>query len=127
MGVLLLKRGLFIILLVGILSACGQQEQSNNTPSLKQEGIIVDIVKNQNKWNQILVVPNVNEKAISNKTKNELVKIAQEKEGAYYSLKPGKYEELAVGTHVIVYWNGLQLDSNPPQRKAEKIKIILNK
>ena len=50
---------------------------------------------------------------------NELIKIAQEKGGAYYSFETGKHEDLEVGAHVIVYWNGQQLDSNPPQRGLE--------
>ena len=123
-----MKKALFYILLVCILSACtGQQEQSSNNSLLEQEGVIVEIKENQDRWNRILVVPNINEEDISSKKNDELIELAQEKEGAYYGLEPEKFEELEVGTHVIVYWNGSQEDSDPPQRRAEKIEIISKK
>lgn len=111
-----------------LLAGCGQ-EQANNTKNKsssleQQEGIIVDIKENQDGRSQILVVPNISEEDISNKKDDELIKIAQEKDGAYYSFKTGKYEELEVGAHVIVYWNGNQLDSDPPQRGIEKVDVV---
>src|SRR5699024_7473799 len=87
MGVKQLKRILYLILLVSIMSAC-----SNGTSLLKQEGIIVEINERQDRWNQILVVPNISEDDISNKTTTELMEMAQENDGAYYSLEPGEYE-----------------------------------
>lgn len=117
----MLKNKLHFILLVIMLSACGQQqvEESSNNSHLQQEGIIVGI-----KGHQILVVPNIEKEDISNKTTDELNEMAQKKDGAYYSLYPGMYEELEVGAHVIVYWNGNQEESDPPQRVAEKIDIV---
>lgn len=111
-----------------LVAGCGQ-EQANNTKNKsssleQQEGIIVDIKENQDGQGQILVVPNIGEEDIFNKKNGELIKIAQEKDGAYYSFKTGKYEELEVGAHVIVYWNGNQLDSDPPQRGIEKVDVI---
>ena len=98
-----------------------EQEETNLE---QQEGIIVDIKEHPDGRNQILVVPNILDEDISNKKLDELIRLAQEKGGAYYSFEIGKYEELEVGAHVIVYWNGLQLDSNPPQRGLEKVDII---
>lgn len=105
-----------------LMVGCGQEE----TNLEHQEGIIVGIkeIENQDGWSQILVVPNISEGDISNKKDVELIKIAQEKEGAYYGFETGKHEDLEVGAHVIVYWNGQQLDSNPPQRRIEKVDII---
>ncbi|MBB4825071.1 hypothetical protein HNO89_002297 [Sporosarcina luteola] len=122
------KRLALSVALSFLIAGCGQ-EQANNTEnyssSLKQqEGIIVDIKKNQDGRSQILVVPNTNEEDISNKKDDELIKIAQEKDGAYYSFETGKYEELEVGAHVIVFWNGSQLDSDPPQRGIIKVDVI---
>ncbi|MFA9458378.1 DUF3221 domain-containing protein [Halalkalibacter sp. AB-rgal2] len=116
-----MKRGLSFGFLVSIilLSACGQQGEI-----LEQEGIIVEIKDNQDKWNQILVVSNINEGDIVNKTTDELIEMAQGKDGAYYSLEPSMYEKLEVGTHVIVYWNRNQELSEPPQREAEKIDVV---
>ena len=98
-----------------LVAGCGQ-EQANNTENKsgsleQQEGIIVDIKENQGGRSQILVVPNISEEDTSNKKDDELIKIAQEKDGAYYGFETGKYEELEVGAHVIVYWNGDQLKS----------------
>nr|WP_269135805.1 DUF3221 domain-containing protein [Sporosarcina cyprini] len=90
----------------------------------QQEGIIVDIKENQNGRSQILVVPNISKEDISNKEEEELIKIAQENDGAYYGYETGKYKELEVGTYVIVYWNGNQLDSDPPQRGIERVDAV---
>jgi len=117
------------VALIFLVAGCGQ-EQTNNTENKsgsleKQEGIIVDIKESQDGWSQILVVPNISEEDISSKKDDELIKIAQEKDGAYYSFETGKYEEeLEVGAHVIVYWNGNQLDSDPPQRGIEKVDVV---
>ena len=115
---------LFLILLVSIMGACGQEQSSNDTSLLEQEGIIVEVKEHQGRWNQILVVPNISEDDISNKTTAELIEMAQENDGAYYGFGPGEYEEFRVGTHVIVYWNGDQEDSDPPQREAQKIDVV---
>ncbi|MHA6259045.1 DUF3221 domain-containing protein [Sporosarcina sp. CAU 1771] len=116
------------VVLIFLVVGCGQ-DQTNNTDNKsgsfeQQEGIIVDIKENQDGRSQILVVPNISEDDISDKNDDELIKIAQEKDGAYYGFETGKYEELEVGTHVIVYWNGNQADSDPPQRGIEKIDVI---
>lgn len=116
-----MKKLLTLAFALGFLVGCGQE----HTKKLEQqEGIIVDIKEHSEGINQMLVVPNILEEDISNKKLDELIKLAQEKGGAYYSFKIGKYEELEVGSHVIVYWNGSQLDSNPPQRGVEKVDII---
>ncbi|GAB0169060.1 DUF3221 domain-containing protein [Lysinibacillus sp. CTST325] len=103
-----------------LIAGCGQEA----TNLEHQEGIIVDIKELSDGINQILVVPNVLHEDISNKKLDELIKLAQEKGGAYYSFEIGKYVDLQVGTHVIVYWDGSQLDSNPPQRGLDKVDII---
>ena len=113
---------LFIVLSF-LVAGCGQ-EQTKKTDLEQQEGIIVDIREHQNGRNQMLVVPNITEEDISNKRLNELIRLAQEKDGAYYSFEIGEYKELEVGARVIVYWNGFQLDSNPPQRGLKKLEII---
>ena len=113
----------FSIVLSFLVAGCGQ-EKTNSTNFEQQEGIIANIKENQNGRGQILDVPNISEEDISNKKEEELIKIAQEKDGAYYGFEMDKYEELEVGAHVIVYWNGTQLDSNPPQRGLEKVDVI---
>ena len=111
-----------VIALSFLIAGCGQEE----TKLEHQEGIIVDIkeIEYQDGWSHILVVPNISEEDISNKTHHELIKMAKEKEGAYYGFETSKHEDLEVGAHVIVYWNGQQLDSNPPKRRIEKVDVI---
>lgn len=127
-GRLIKKLLILFVVLSFLVTGCGQ-EQENNTEDMsssseQQEGIIVDIRETRDGWRQILVVPNISEEDISNKKEEELIKIAQEKDGAYYSFETSKYKELEVGAHVIVYWNGDQLDSDPPQRGIEKVNVV---
>lgn len=117
-----------LIAVIFLAVACGQEESTNpgnGSDSLeKQEGLIVEIRKTEEDWRQILVVPDVNEEEIANKSEEELMKIAQDKKGAYYGFEKDEYKELEVGMYVIVSWDGLQLDSDPPQRGIEKVEII---
>ncbi len=116
------------VVLIFLVVGCGQGKTSgteNKDGSLEQqEGIIVDIQKQQKGRSQILVIPNINKDDISNKNQSELIKMAQKKGGAYYGFETDKYKELNVGDHVNVYWNGSQGDSDPPQREIEKIDVI---
>ena len=111
-----------------LIAGCGQEQENNaedkGSTSKQQEGIIVDIKETQDGRSQILVVPNISEEDISNKKEDELINLAQEKDGAYYSFETSKYKELEVGAHVIVYWNGEQLDSDPPQRGIDKVDVV---
>lgn len=111
-----------------LLASCGQEETNNaqdkDSTSNQQEGIIVDIRETQDGWSQLLIVPNISEEDIYNKKENELIHLAQEKGGAYYSYETSKYKELEVGAHIMVYWNGAQLDSDPPQRGIEKVDVV---
>ena len=111
-----------------LIAGCGQEQpndaEDKGSTSKQQEGIIVDIRETQDGRSQILVVPNISEEDISNKKEDELINLAQEKEGAYYGFETSKYKELEVGAHVIVYWDGAQLDSDPPQRGIEKVDVV---
>lgn len=117
-----------LVVVVFLAVACGQEESTNprsDSDSLeKQEGLIVEIRTTEEDWRQILVVPDISEEDIANKKEEELMKIAQEKNGAYYGFEKDEYKELEVGMYVIVSWDGLQLDSDPPQRGIEKLEVI---
>ena len=120
------NRLVLFILLIVLLTGCslGLENRKENNSLEQQEGIIASIRENQDGWNQILVIPNVDEADISNKTEEELIQIAQENNGAYYGFKSDRYDNLKVGTEVIVYWDGSQLDSDPPQRGIEKVDVL---
>ncbi|MDX5475691.1 MAG: YobA family protein [Bacillaceae bacterium] len=122
-----MKRVLSFILIVFWLSACGQQVEVNNSSPYKQEGIIGEITQTQNNRKQLLLIPNTDLEDISNKGGNELHRLAQEKDGAFYSFMSSDYNQLEVGMKVIVHWNGNQDDTDPPQRGADKIEIVSNK
>lgn len=111
----MLRSILFLTFLVIVLGACGQREV--------HEGIIAQIKEGRNELNQILIISNIDEGDIANKNNEELMNVAQENDGAYYSFKPTDYESLEVGMQVIIYWNGNQDDSAPPQRDAESVDI----
>lgn len=123
-----LKSVLIFILFVFVLCACEQQGESNNNlssnniPLEQHQGIIVE-----KKDNQVLVLSNTDEENITNNTVDELIIMAQEKDGAYYNVTAEEYNDLKVGAHVVIYWNGSQLDSDPPQRGVEKMEIISSK
>ncbi|GKV67114.1 MULTISPECIES: DUF3221 domain-containing protein [unclassified Sporosarcina] len=123
-----MKKLLTLFVALSFLVACGQEQSNNiedtNSSLEQQEGTIVDIRASENGWSQILVIPDVSEEDIFNKKEEELIKIAQEKDGAYYGFESSKYKELEVGARVIVYWKGEQLDSDPPQRGIEQVDIV---
>ncbi|MCC5894121.1 MAG: DUF3221 domain-containing protein [Alkalibacterium sp.] len=112
-----MKKLIFVFFLVSVLSACF---------SPRQEGIIVEIRENQDRWDQILVVPNLTEEDIVNRTTDELIELAQENEGAYYSLRPGEFQELEleIGMLVSVRWGGSEQTTDPPQREATDLEIV---
>lgn len=116
------KRFFLLLVLVVLLIGCSSEKE--NTALEQQEGIIADILENPDGWNQILVIPNIEEDDLINKEQESLIEMAQEQKGAYYGFKSDEYENLNVGSEVIVYWDGSQLDSNPPQRGIEKVEVI---
>lgn len=121
-----MKKIFFIILLTCILSAC-----SNNSDQEKHEGIIVNIEETVEEgnphhgWYYMLVISEVEDISFLDKTEDELIKIAQENNGAYYSVNPDIHEELElkIGTKIAIYYNG-QGDQNPPLRNTEKIDVL---
>ncbi len=115
------KRFVLLFVLVVLLVGCSPEKK--NSALEQQEGIIADVLENPDGWNQILVIPNIEAADLVNKEQEALIEMAQEQKGAYYGFKSGEYENLIVGTEVIVYWDGSQLDSNPPQRGMEKVEV----
>ncbi|MDQ0350558.1 hypothetical protein J2R98_000361 [Alkalibacillus filiformis] len=119
-----MKRVLFLIILVVILVACGQQ---NNCSSEKRhEGVIVNIEKATfNEEYFILTLPSVENLNFLDKTGDELIKLAQENDGAYYRLSQEEYEELGleIGKRIVGYYCGVG-ESNPPVLLTDKVEVI---
>lgn len=121
-------KNIVVLLLAGmILSACNQKEGIPDKSELeKQEGIVASKREGSagRPNDQILLIPNISAKDIANKTERELVAIAQEKNGAYYGISTDEYDEIDIGTHMTVYWDNTQEDSDPPQRVASIIEKV---
>lgn len=76
--------------------------------------------------NQILVVPDVDPDAIRNKTDEELLALAIEQGGVYFSVDQTTFEQVTLGTSVVVHWNTNDGEeaSIPPRRNAHRVEIL---
>lgn len=112
---------LLLLLIIG----CTNETLNDNTLKT-QQGIISKKTYDEgtNDYKRVLLIPNSTSEEIADKTFEELVAIAQQKEGAFYAVTHEQYDELNEGAHVIIHWSGSQLDSDPPQRGANKIDVI---
>ena len=122
-----MKRVLSFLMIGCLLSACSQQGEVNNSSPYKQEGIIVEIIQINNNIKRLLLIPNTTFENISNKNGIELLRLAEEKNGAYYSFISSDYEHIEVGMKVMIHWDGSQDDSIPPYRGADRIEVVSNK
>lgn len=126
-----MKKILFVTLLAYLLSACGQQENNDTVYQENHEGTIVKIEETDTEGNSyngryyLLVISDIQNINFLDKTEDELIKLAQEKDGAYYNVNSEVHEKLnlELGTQIVLYYNG-QGDSDPPVRDAEKIEVI---
>ncbi len=123
-----LKRVLSLILIVVTLGACGQQNDENNKNSShgeRDEGIIVNVEKEDDGRYLILTLPSVENINIVDKTRDELIKLAQENDGAFYKVSQEKYEELGldIGKRIVGYYDA-EFESDPPLRITDKIELI---
>ncbi|CAM3852424.1 DUF3221 domain-containing protein [Alkalicoccus chagannorensis] len=100
--------------LLSTSAACGGQEQ----------GTIVDGLEHEDRWDQILVVPDIDEEALQEKSSSEWIEAAQDRDGAYYGVDPDENEDLDIGMQVLMKWSGTQEDSLPPQREADSIVVL---
>lgn len=108
------------MLIIGILSGCGNP--SNN---ITFEGHIIE--KRNNGGFQILVMKNITKEDIEKKSKEVLIKQAQDDFSAtYFFVKEDKYKELEVGQKVVVTYNEGQpaMESNPPQTDSNKVEVV---
>ncbi|SDP64144.1 DUF3221 domain-containing protein [Halobacillus aidingensis] len=119
-----MKKILLFLLTAFVLSACSQQAQNDEKTTLENQEGIVALKKERGESSQILLIPNIKEEDINNKTEPEIIEMAQENKGAYYDVSTDDYNEIDIGANIIIYWNGNQEDSDPPQRGAKKIEKV---
>lgn len=122
-----LKRILTFILLVVILGACDENNNQNTSNEERDEGIIVNIKKETADENYylILTLPSVESINISDKTRDELIELAIENDGAFYRVTQERYEELnlEIGQRIVGYYSDVG-ESQPPVFFTNKIEII---
>lgn len=77
-------------------------------------------------FNRVLFIQNVSKDLIEDKEVGEIIKIAQDHDGIWFSVQKETYEKLHTGQEVQVAYskNGNTLDSDPPIMGAEDIKIM---
>jgi hypothetical protein len=75
---------------------------------------------------QILVVPNVAADTIQNKTEEELLAIAIEQNGIYFSVEQEIFETVTVGTMVRVHYDPDDGEEAtiPPRRRSQGVEIV---
>jgi Protein of unknown function (DUF3221) len=105
---------LLVFMVVFLLSGCFESHY---------DGVIG--AKNE-EFNRVLVIKNVSKDLIKDKEIGEIIKIAQEHDGIWFSVPKGTYDELKIGEKVEVEYskNGDTLDSDPPIMGAEDIKVV---
>jgi hypothetical protein len=121
-----LKRILSFILFVVILGACGQSnDKNNNTSYNSDDGVIVNIEKDNDGSYLLLTLPSVENINFLDKTKDELIKLAQENDGAFYKVSQEQYEEfgLEIGQRIVGYYNDVG-ESDPPVLFSNKVEVI---
>ncbi|MDQ0351824.1 major membrane immunogen (membrane-anchored lipoprotein) [Alkalibacillus filiformis] len=122
-----MKKMVVLMVIIVLLTACGQSNQNVEENVQKvHEGTIADKRERHDGTLQFLLVSNVEEEEIQDKSEGELISLAQDEDGAYYSVNDEKFDELSIGQQVEVSWNGNQEESNPPQRVADMIETISN-
>ncbi|SDJ13847.1 Protein of unknown function [Salimicrobium halophilum] len=116
-----------VFLLSFTLVACGTQttSESNDVSLERQEGVIALKKENEEGYDQVLLIPEISEEDIEQQSTREIIELAQNKNGAYYAIEDEKtFNEIEVGDTAVIYWNGNQSSSHPPQCGAERLEII---
>ncbi|MFD2629949.1 hypothetical protein [Oceanobacillus kapialis] len=114
------------MLVIVMLGACGEQNNESASEEIREEGVIVHIEKSDTFEGDylLLTLPSLENTNVLNKTREELIKLAQENNGAFYVVTEEKYEELnlAVGKTIVGYYDG-EGESDPPVRFTDKIEV----
>lgn len=108
---------LVLCLITLVISACSF---SDETHELK--GVVVG----KRDSDQILVVPNIDASVVRHKTPQELLAIAREKDGVYFSVDQQTFDAVTLGKTVVVYYDpddGEEV-SDPPRRRSLRVEIL---
>ncbi|MFD1040440.1 hypothetical protein ACFQ3N_18860 [Virgibacillus byunsanensis] len=101
-----------------------EDEEIDRTKKNDEHIGIVSLVRQDEGYKRmdVLVIPNNTEELTKGKNKDEILKIARENNGSWYSIGEGEYK---IGQTVKVFYDKNQnvLESNPPKKGAEIIRI----
>ncbi|WP_337020142.1 hypothetical protein [Oceanobacillus massiliensis] len=120
-----MKRVLISILLVVILVACNKKDNQNTSYAERDEGVVVNVEKDDTGSYLILTLPRTENINLLDKTRDELIKLAQENNGAFYKVSPEKFEELdlEIGQRIVGEYSEVG-ESDPPVRFTDNIEVI---
>lgn len=118
---------LLVILLLALITASCQSISQKDINMKEFTGTIIAKRIFQDK-NQVLVVEKIQREELFDKTNDEIIEIAREKNGVYFSIEKDEYEKVEIEEIVTVYYDTDlgQEDSEPPQRYSNRIKINSN-
>lgn len=116
-----MKKLLYMLLAVLLLVGCTSE---NGHSTDQHEGVVTYIETLENGRVRMLVISDVTSQQYMNKPLEQLMNLATEMDSGWYYFPQEAHEELHVGTHVMIDWDGTQQDSNPPLRTAEQITVI---
>ena len=108
---------LVLCLIIASITACTISGDS---------GQFKGIVVGKRESNQILIVPDVDAGIVRDKSPEELLEIAREKNGVYFSVDKQTFDTVTLGTSVMVYYDpddGEEV-SNPPRRHSQRVEIL---
>ncbi|MCP3027761.1 DUF3221 domain-containing protein [Halobacillus sp. A5] len=116
----ILSKFAWIALLFLIVTACGTSENNKNLEEFT--GVAAE-KRVQNDSYQILVIPEVDRESIEEMNEEELLELAREEDGVYYTVEEDRFNKVEKGTEVKVTYDAEagEEDSSPPQREAESI------
>lgn len=112
---------MFLIITVIVFSGCSTEEQKN----LNNFTGYIGIIDSENEP-RILVIPNVKKDAFEGLSNEEIIQLAVQNEGEYFTIKEDEMDKLTKGLKVNVLYDASlgKEDSSPPIRTSEEVEII---
>lgn len=106
-----------------LVIGCSRTGERSNTSGLSE---FIGVVVGKRDSDQILVVPNVDAEAIRGKTEEELLALAKEQNGVYFSVAQETFENVIVGTRVVVQYDPDDGEEAtvPPRRRSRSVEIV---
>jgi hypothetical protein len=113
----------FFTIILFLIIGCSRTVEPSNVGELSD---FTGIVVGKRDSDQLLVVPNVEAVTIRDKTEEELLAIAIEQNGVYFSVEQEIFETATVGTMVRVHYDpdDGEEPTTPPRRQSRSVEIL---